>query len=169
MGQSVWKLPCAEEVNELVDRGTMRLQVAMVLLGEIPHQHMQRDVVLGKPRGDFLADERPGLIGNAKGAFDRVVVGDRDERHPAASARVVDVLGRRVRLRQPSPAKREVAAVRRVTRVDVKIAALHWIVHLCRCSASSGRKSPVCAARRRSETRSSPHLRQSTEGKTRST
>ncbi len=51
-------------------------------------------------RGQFLRHEDVRPVGDLENAVDRVVVGDRDEVHPAALGQRVDLLGRRRTLRQ---------------------------------------------------------------------
>ena len=115
----------AQERDELVDRRAVRLQVAMVLLGEVPDEHVQRDVVLGEARRHLDGEERVGLVRDAQRALDRVVVADRHERHPARLADAVDALRLRVGLAEARASQRVVPAVRRVDRVDVQVAACH--------------------------------------------
>ena len=52
----------------------------------------------GNDAGDFAADDDVGTIGDGQRAVDRVVIGDRDEIHPARLGAPIDALGRVVRL-----------------------------------------------------------------------
>src|ERR1700690_341479 len=79
---------------------------------------------------------------DAQRSLDRVVVGDRDQRHPAANAGVVEHVRVRVRLTEAGPAKRVVAAVGRPGGVDVQIAlVVRRELHLP-CSYTSWPRSP---------------------------
>jgi hypothetical protein len=55
----------------------------------------------GEAGGQLLGDEAVGTAGQLQAAVDRVVVGDRDEVHPAALRQLVDLLRWRRALRQP--------------------------------------------------------------------
>ncbi len=140
--QRVGEAALAEERDQLVDRRPARLQVAVVLLAQVPDEHVQRHGVLGELGRDLDREERVREVRDPQRTLDRVVVGDRDEGHATRLAGAVDALGLRVRLAELGAAERVVAAVRRVDRVDVQVAA----VHCSRCSPSRGRFLPFSGA-----------------------
>ena len=117
--ERVHEAPLTQEVDELVDRRAIRLQVAVVLLGEVPDEDVQRDVVLGEARGHLDREKRVRPVGDPQRALDGVVVGDGDERHPAPQAGVVHA----------APAG---CRTRRAARAEVRSCR-------CRSSGSSGR------------------------------
>ena len=90
--ESVGKPALAQEADELVDRRPERLEVAVILLAQVPDEDVQRDVVLGEAGRHLDGEERAGQIRDPERPLERVVVADRDERHPAPAADVVDAL-----------------------------------------------------------------------------
>ena len=142
MRERVREAALAEERDELVHRRAVRLEVAVILLGEVPHEDVQRDFVLGEARRHLDGQERVGLVRDAQRALDRVVVADRDVRHAALPADAIHALGLRVRLAETCAAECVVPAVRRVDRVDVQVAAAHCLT----CKPLSGRLLPVSGA-----------------------
>ena len=121
MGERVHEAAFAQEVDELVDRRAIALKVTVVLLAQVPDEHVQRNVVLGEPGRDLDRQERAGPVGDAQRALDRVVVRDRDEGHAAPETRLVQQLRRRVRLAEPRPPERVVPAVGRADGMNVQI------------------------------------------------
>ena len=144
--ERVHEAPFAQEIDQLVDRRAVGLKIAVVLLGQVPDENVERDVVLGKPSRDLDREERVRPVRDAQRALDRVVVGDRDEGHAAANAGVVEHVRLRVRLAQAGPAKRVVAAVGRPGGMDVQIAlAVRRELHLnSSYNKPAGTPSLVC-------------------------
>ncbi len=134
MGERVGEPALGEEADELVDRAAEGLQVAVVRLGQVPHEHVQRRVVLGEAGRHLDRHEGSGAVGDPKRTLERVVVADRDQVHPARAAAVVNAFGCRERLTELCAPKRVVAAVGRVDRVDVQVATGHCL----RCTPAGG-------------------------------
>lgn len=126
--EGVCEPTAAEERDELVHRTSVGLQVAMIVLAQVPDEDMERDVVLGEPGGHLDGEERAGELRDSQRSLERVVVRDRDERHPALPADPVDALRLSERLPEPGTAERVVAAVGRVEGVDVEVAARRRLV-----------------------------------------
>ena len=139
MRERVCEAALAEECDELVHRRTERLQVAVVLLGQVPHENVERHLVLGEACRHLDGEERVGLVRDAQRTLDRVVVADRDVRHAALPADAIHALGLRVRLAETCAAECVVPAVRRVDRVDVQVATAHCPT----CKPLPGRLLPV--------------------------
>ena len=57
MRERVLEPSFAEKRRELVDRAAKRLQIAMILLAEVPDEHVQRHVVLGEARRHLDREE----------------------------------------------------------------------------------------------------------------
>jgi hypothetical protein len=150
--EGVHETPLAEERGELEHRRTVRLEVAVVLLGEVPDEHVQRDLAAGEIRRHLDREERVGKVRDPQRALDGVVVADRDEVHAARLADAVHALGVRVGLAEACATQRVVPAVRRVDRVHVQVATSHRYS----CSARCGRLLPIGARRRDIDTASSP-------------
>ncbi len=72
----------AEERDELVDGGPVRLQVAMVILGQPPDEDVERHVVGREARRHLDRKERARQLGDAESSLEGVVVGDRHQRMP---------------------------------------------------------------------------------------
>jgi hypothetical protein len=70
----------------------------MILFGQVPDEHVQRHVVFGESRRYFLREKHVRAICDAERTFERVVVGDRDQRNSTPKTRLINALGRRVRL-----------------------------------------------------------------------
>ena len=65
--------------------------------------------VVGEIRGDFLAQKDAGQVGDLQHAVERVVVGERDEIHPAPAQQIVECAGLRIavgKIEPPEPANR---------------------------------------------------------------
>ena len=86
MRERVGEAALAEERDELVHRRPVRLEVAVILLGQVPDEHVQRDVVLREAGRHLDREERVRLVRDPQRALERVVVADRDERHAARAA-----------------------------------------------------------------------------------
>src|SRR5262249_43369197 len=82
-------------------------------------------------------------VRDAEGALDGVVVADGHVPHAAPAAEAVDALRMGVRLAEPGPAERVVAAVRREPRMDGGGAACSRGIHYSRCSRRLGRRSAI--------------------------
>jgi len=67
-----------EEVHELVHRRPVLLQLVVILLAEVPHEHVQRHVVLGKAGRHLLREDRVRPVGDPERSLERVVIRDRD-------------------------------------------------------------------------------------------
>ena len=79
MGESRLREKPLEFVHVLPER----LDLAVLFLGDPPHQHMHRAPVLREKRGYLLADKHPREIRNLQAALNPVMVG---ESHPIHSA-----------------------------------------------------------------------------------
>jgi hypothetical protein len=135
MREPVREAALAQERDELHHGSTTRLEFAMVLLGEVPDEDVERNPLALELRGHLDREERVGKVRDPQRALQRVVIRNRDEIHPAALAHAVDALGFGVGLAEPCPAERVVAAVGGVARVRVQVAARHFF----RSSAATGR------------------------------
>src|SRR6201999_2365926 len=71
------------------------LQPLMVSGSDPVTEDVNRLGLAGKASGQLLGDEAVGTARQLEAAVDRVVVGDRDEVHPAPFGELVDLLGRR--------------------------------------------------------------------------
>ena len=118
-----WPAAARTKARPARDRPAVGLQVAVVLLGQVPDEDVQRDVALRQPGRDLHRQERPREVGDAQRALDRVVVGDRDQVHAAGPADPVEAFGVGVGLAQAGPAQRVVPAVGGVGRVAVQVTA----------------------------------------------
>jgi hypothetical protein len=112
VGKSMNEATGAEEADELVDGRPPLLEVAVVLLGQVPDEDVERHVVFGEAGRHLDRQERAVQMSDAERPFERVVVGDRHEGHPAPPADGGDALRRRERLAEACATEREVAAVR---------------------------------------------------------
>src|SRR5262249_17078396 len=106
-----------------------RLQLAMISFRQPPGEEMQENAVLGKSRRDLLGQKDAWPVGNPQHAVERVVVRDRDEGHPPATASLIDSFDGRERLAETRPTQRIIAAIPRVARMHVQVATrAHRIV-----------------------------------------
>jgi hypothetical protein len=69
----------------------------------------------------LFGDERVGLIGNLEAAFDAVVIGDRDEVHPALFEAAVERNGIGLAVRQAHATEEPLGRAVAEARVDVKV------------------------------------------------
>ena len=93
MGDAVGDAIALDVLGDVVNVRRKLLQRVVILGGDAVDQHVHLAVVLGKPAGQLLADEHILARRDARHAFDRVVVGDGDEVHPAALCLGVNFLG----------------------------------------------------------------------------
>ena len=134
--ERVHEAALAEEGDELVDRAAVGLKVGVVLLGQVPHEDVQRRRVLGEAGRDLDREEGVLEVRDPQRALDRVVVGDRDEVHPPSPRHAVDALRLGERLPEPRAPQRKVPAIRRKARMNVQVAASSAgaVCHHSRCS-----------------------------------
>ena len=78
----------------------MCLQPLVVPGSDPVAEDVNRLGLAGKAGGQLLGDEAVGTVRQLQAAVDRVVVGDRDEVHPAPPGELVDLLRGRRALRQ---------------------------------------------------------------------
>jgi len=77
------------------------LDVGMVPLGDVKHQHMNLAPILGEIGGHLFAEKGVGKMDDLHGAGNAVVVGDRDQGHAPGFGRPVDIGGFGEALRAP--------------------------------------------------------------------
>ena len=127
--------PRAPQVTaDVVDARTQALQVVVLSGRQIENEHVDGTVVLREPRRHLDREKEAGQADELQASFDAVVIGERDERHAAATTEVVllpriGVAFRRLEiLREPLPGgegcrgmQMEVAARRRESHVEAML------------------------------------------------
>ncbi len=126
----------SKERDQLHNRASARLEVAVVFLRQVPHEHVQRDPLGFELRRDLDGEECVGEVRNPQRALERVAIRDGHEAHPALLAHAVHTLGIGVRLAELRATKGVVPAVGGVARVHVQIAARHYLPVWRRSDAS---------------------------------
>ena len=123
MSQAVRDRLAVEVVTEVVDVAASRLDLLVVLLGDVPGQHVHHAAVLREDRGDLLGEEEVRAIDQRQPAGQGVVVRERHQRHAARLAQLV--LSRRsgVALGAAKNAAVPFVVSRGSGRMDVQIAA----------------------------------------------
>ena len=91
----------AQLVGDGLDVAGQVLEALVVVGGDVPDEDVHGLRLAAKPGGQLLRNERVFVaLVQLHRAVDRVVIGDRDEVHPAALGELVDLLGRRGALGQ---------------------------------------------------------------------
>ena len=122
MSERVRQTAVREERLQLIDGAAEGLQIPVILLGQVPDEHVQRHIVLWEARRDLDRQKRVGQMIDTKRALNRVVVADRYETHTASTTNVIDTLRVGVGLSEPRPPERIVAAVGREPGMDMEVA-----------------------------------------------
>ena len=137
MGDSVREVLSEEVGLKVVNTLAGLLDLAVLSLVEAPYEHMDAAVVLGKNRGDLLAEDHIRHMGDFETAVDGVLVRERDEPHARRAQHSVEfqrIRGARRKIQSPqNPVRR----ARAMARVDVKVGSCCRAVHrrlLCRSS-----------------------------------
>ncbi len=98
---------------------------ACCLFGNSPNQDVNLAWVLREIGGDLLADKGIRQIANLQTAIDRVVVGDRDEIHPALDKLSMELPRIGVTIRKIEPPKQPFLRPRAETGVNVEVTFAH--------------------------------------------
>ena len=104
MGKRTRDLPVVEVHSAKLDVAAVGLQPLVISGSDSVTEHVHGLWLAAKVGGQLLGYEHVGTVGDLKHAVDRVVIGDRDEVHPATLGQLVDLLGRSGTLRQPKRA-----------------------------------------------------------------
>ena len=98
--------------------------VAVLGLGEIPHEDVDFATVLGEIGGDFLAQKHARQVSDFQRAAERVVVGERDEIHAPRAERVVEHAGAGIAVGEVKAPEHPVGRAGAVAGVQMEI-SLH--------------------------------------------
>ena len=102
--------------QQLGDVFSEPLDLAVLRLVEAEHAEVQPDAVFRKARRHLASGNHVGAVGNARDARDDVVIGDRDQVHPARLGEAIHPLHRVVRFAHHARERpdRRVSGMRRV-------------------------------------------------------
>ncbi|EDY18892.1 hypothetical protein CfE428DRAFT_3550 [Chthoniobacter flavus Ellin428] len=98
-----------------------RLDLAVLRLGDAPHQEMHFATVVRKTGADLFADENARPPGDFEAAFNAVVIGEGDEIHPALAQLLVLPSGLRVAVGKTGAAEEPFRGAVAETGVQVEI------------------------------------------------
>ncbi len=121
VGQRAGDLTLVHVGGAQLDVVAVRLQPLVIVRRDAEAEHVHGLRLAAKGGGQLLGDEHVGAVGDLEHAVDRVVVGDRDEVHPAALGQLVDLLRRRRALRQSGRALHSELGLLRRGRVAMKV------------------------------------------------
>ena len=123
MREAVRDLLAVQVVTEVVDVSASGLNLLVVVLGDVPGQHVHDAAVLRKDRGDLLGEEEVRTIDQRQPARQGVVIRERHQRHAARLAQLVLSRGGGVALGTAKHATVPFIISRGGGRMDVQIAA----------------------------------------------